>query len=82
MALGKSLSYIIQLLNPEVIVLSGSVAKANQFVLIPIQQALNKYCIEKISSNSEIIISDLADNAGLMGVTATLYQKIFSDMIT
>lgn len=82
MALGKGLSYIIQLLNPEVIVLSGSLAKANQFVLIPIQQSLNKYCIEKISSNSEIIISDLSEKSGLLGVTATLYQKIFSDMIT
>ena len=82
MALGKGLSYIIQLLNPEIIVLSGKLAKANQFVLIPIQQSLNKYCIEKISSNSEIVVSELSEKSGLLGVTATMYQKIFSDMIT
>ncbi len=81
MALGKGLSYIIQLLNPEVIVLSGNLSKANQFVLTPIQQSLNKYCIEKISSNSEILISELNEKSGLLGVAATLYQKIFSDMI-
>jgi glucokinase-like ROK family protein len=80
MALGKGLSYIIQLLNPEIIVLSGSLAKANQFVLTPIQQSLNKYCLEKISSNSEVVISELSEKTGLLGVTATLYQKIFSDM--
>ncbi len=80
-ALGKGISYIIQLLNPEIIVLSGSLAKANQFVSIPIQQSLNKYCIEKISANSEIVISELSEKSGLLGVTATLYQKIFSDMI-
>ncbi len=82
MALGKGLSYIIQLLNPEIIVLSGKLAKANQFVLIPIQQSLNKYCLQKISSNSEIVISDISESSGLLGVTATLYHKIFSDMIT
>ena len=82
MALGKGLSYIIQILNPEVIVLSGRLAQANQFVLTPIQQSLNKYCIEKISSNSKIVISELSEKSGLLGVTATLYQKIFSDMIT
>lgn len=82
MALGKGLSIIIQVLNPEIIVLSGSLTKARQFVLTPIQQSLNKYCIEKISSNSKIIISELSENSGLLGVTATLYQKVFSDMTT
>ena len=82
MALGKGLSYIIQLLNPEIIVLSGRLAKANQFILTPIQQSLNKYCIEKISSNSEIVISELSEKSGLLGLTATLYQKIFSDLTT
>jgi hypothetical protein len=56
-------------------------SKANQFVLTPIQQSLNKYCIEKISSNSEVVISELGEKSGLLGVAATLYQKIFSDMI-
>jgi len=81
MSFGKGLSYIIQLLSPEIIVLCGSMSKANQFVLSPIQQALNKYCIEKISNNTEVVISELCDNSGLLGVAATLYQKIFSDMI-
>jgi predicted NBD/HSP70 family sugar kinase len=82
MDLGKGLSYIIQLLNPEIIVLSGRLAKANQFILTPIQQSLNKYCIEKISSNSEIVISELSEKSGLLGLTATLYHEIFSDMKT
>ena len=82
MALGKGLSYIIQLLNPEIIVLSGSMAQANQFILTPIQQSLNKYCLEKISSNSEVVISELCEESGLLGVAATLYQRIFSDMTT
>jgi hypothetical protein len=69
-------------MNPEIIVLSGSLAKANQFVLNPIHQSINKYCLEKISSNSEIVLSDLTEKSGLLGVSATMYQKIFSDMIT
>ncbi len=81
MALGKGISYLIQLLNPEIIVLGGNLSKANQFILTPIQQALNKYCIEKISSNSEVVISELPESSGLLGITATLYQKVFSDMI-
>lgn len=77
-ALGKGLSIVIQLMNPEVIVLGGPVAKANQFVLTPIQQALNKYCLEKILASTAIVTSEIDEQAGLLGCAATLYQQIFS----
>lgn len=80
LAVGKGLSFTIQLLNPEIIVLGGMVSKANQYILTPIQQALNKYCLEQISSNVKIVISDNWEQSGLLGVTAMLFQELFSDM--
>ena len=79
MVFGKGLSYLIQLLNPEIIVLGGPVSKANQFILTPIQQALNKNCLEKILQNTSIVISEIDGHSGLLGTTAMLYQRIFSD---
>lgn len=38
---------LIQLLNPELIVLGGVVAEANQYIMTPIQQALNVYSMAK-----------------------------------
>lgn len=78
LALGKGLSFSIQLLNPDVIVLSGSVSTAKQFVLNPIQQSLNRYCLEHIYQNTKIEISDRGAESGLLGVTAILFQKLFS----
>jgi N-acetylglucosamine repressor len=80
MIFGKGLSYLIQLLNPGIIVLAGQVARANQFVLIPIQQALNKYCLEQILKNTALVISEIDEQAGMMGTAAMLYQYILSDM--
>jgi len=80
MALGKGLSFTIQLLNPEIIVLGGIVSQANRFVLTPIQQALNKYCLDQLSSNTKIVISENWEQSGLLGVTAMLFQELFSDM--
>jgi len=74
------LSVTIQLLNPDVIVLGGPVSAANQFVLTPIQQSLNQYCLEQIYTNTKIVISDIWEQSGLLGVTAMLYQMIFSEM--
>jgi len=80
LALGKGLSITIQLVNPGIIVLGGPISAANQFVLNPIQQSLNKYCLEQIVANTEIVISDIWDQSGLLGITAMLFKKLFSDL--
>ena len=79
-ALGKGLSVTVQLLNPEIIVLGGVISKANRFVLTAIQQSLNKYCLDKISSNVKIVISENWEQAGLLGVSAMLFQHLFGDI--
>lgn len=80
LAMGKGLSYIIQLLNPEVIVLSGPLSRARQYVLSPIQQSLNRLCLEKISGSTSIIVSDLGDQSALLGTSEMVLQKIFTEM--
>jgi len=79
-AMGKGLSYIIQLLNPEVIVLSGPLSKAKQYVLSPIQQSLNRFCLEKISESTTLLISDMGDQTALLGTSEMIFQKVFSEM--
>jgi len=79
-AMGKGLSYIIQLLNPEVILLSGPLSKARQYVLSPIQQSLNRLCLEKISGNTTIIVSDMGDQSALLGTSEMVFQKVFTEM--
>ena len=79
-ALGKALSNTIQLLNPDIIVLGGLVSEANQYVLNSIQQSINQYCLEQISGNTKIVISNNWRHSGLLGITAKLFQQLFSDM--
>lgn len=80
LALGKALSNTIQLLNPDIIVVGGVVSEANQYVLTPIQQSVNQYCLEQISGNTQIVISKTWKQSGLLGVTAMLFKQLFSNM--
>lgn len=80
LALGKGLSVILQLLNPCIIVLGGPISTANQYVLPSIQQSLNKYCLEQIYANTQIVISNIWEQSGLLGVSAMLYQKFFNEV--
>ena len=79
-AMGKGLSYIIQLLNPEVIVLSGPLSKAKQYVLSPIQQSLNRLCLEKISESTLLVVSDMGDQTALLGTSEMIFQKVFNEI--
>jgi N-acetylglucosamine repressor len=79
LALGKGLSVTIQLLNPDIIVIGGPMSQANQYILIPIQQSLNKYCLEQILKNTRIVISKDWRQAGLLGVSAIMFHRVFSD---
>ncbi len=78
LALGKGLSITIQLLNPEIIVLGGPVSEANQFVFTPIQQALNKFCLEQVNAGTKFQVSEIWEQSGLLGVTAMIFQELLS----
>jgi N-acetylglucosamine repressor len=77
--LGWGLSILIQLYNPEQIILNGPLAKGDQYVLIPIQQALNQYCLNRISEHVRIEISDLGEKSGLQGVAVSAFHRLFRD---
>ncbi|MHB8208441.1 ROK family transcriptional regulator [Mucilaginibacter sp.] len=74
--IGKALAILIHIMNPESIVLSGRGAIVGKILLAPMQQALNKYCIPRLVSNTELLISDLGFNAELIG-TAVLVMENF-----
>jgi N-acetylglucosamine repressor len=66
---------------PELALTQKAVERQNNFFfLYSYQQALNKYCLDQIVANTKIVISDIWEQSGLLGITAMLFQKLFSDM--
>ncbi|EOZ95767.1 Glucokinase [Indibacter alkaliphilus LW1] len=78
--LGRGISILIQLLNPELIILGGSIAEAKQYLTIPIQQALNIYSMPKTRESTELVIYKLGKEVGLLGGVAVVNEKIFEDI--
>lgn len=77
--LGKAISILIQLFNPELIILSGKIAEAKQYLTIPVKQAVNIHCMSQLSEKTTIQISDLGRRAGLLGSVAIVMEKIFEE---
>lgn len=74
--LGRGIAYLIQIFNPELVIIGGHVAEAGQFILAPIQQAINTFCNNDISNNTEIKFSELGANAGTVGIAAYALEKM------
>ena len=74
--LGKGLAYLIQIFNPELIILGGRLSESNQFILPPIQQAIQIFCNPELSNEIEIKVSELGSYAGIQGVAALLMEHV------
>ena len=72
--IGKALAILIHIMNPQAIVLSGRGAKVGKILLAPIQQALHKYCIPRLSGGTELLISELGFDAELVGATVLVME--------
>ncbi|TWR27720.1 ROK family protein [Mucilaginibacter achroorhodeus] len=73
--IGKALAILIHIMNPANIVLSGRGAKVGKILMAPIQQALHKYCIPRLSSGTELLISSLGFDAELIGAAVLVMEN-------
>jgi len=74
--LGRGIAYLLQIFNPELIIIGGRVAEASQFIIAPIQQAIYSFSNRDISNNTDIKFSELGSKAGTMGIAAYALEKI------
>ena len=74
--LEKGLAYLIQIFNPELIILGGRMSEANQFILPPIQQSIQIFCNPELGNEIEIKVSELGSKAGIQGVAALFLEHV------
>jgi predicted NBD/HSP70 family sugar kinase len=74
--LGRGIAYLIQIFNPELIIIGGRVAEASEFILAPIQQSIHTYSNRDISDDTQIKFSELGSKAGTMGAAAYALERI------
>ncbi len=76
--LGRSIAYLLQIFNPELIIVGGKISRGNNLVMEPIRQAVQTYSNYNISSDTEIRFSELGPKAGIIGAAALALEKVTS----
>ena len=65
--LAQALANVVNLLDPEVIVLGGGVSKAGEFLLTPLQREYSNYVLYNDLPIPEIKLAVLGSKAGIIG---------------
>jgi len=77
--LGKGISSLMQILNPEMIILGGPLANAGSYLITSIEQAMQQYAFAIIREKMELTVSDLGDNASLLGNVINVMENLFEN---
>ena len=73
--LGVALVSVVNLLNPEKIIVGGGVGQADDLILDPIREAIKKRCIPTSAAAVEIVPAQLGESAGVVGASILVNQK-------
>jgi predicted NBD/HSP70 family sugar kinase len=73
--IGKAIAILIHIVNPELIILGGRGTEVGKILIAPIQQALNQYCIPRLSEHTGVKVSQLGHDAGLLAAAALVMEK-------
>tara|TARA_R100000935_G_scaffold2632_3_gene7051 strand:+ start:3916 stop:5184 length:1269 start_codon:yes stop_codon:yes gene_type:complete len=74
--LGKGIAILIQIFNPELIVVVGKIAEAKKFITTPIQQSINTYCMIQLKEKTKISLSNLGRDSNLLGSTVAVVNNV------
>ncbi|MCD8186954.1 MAG: ROK family protein, partial [Rikenellaceae bacterium] len=73
---GRAIATLINLFNPELFIIGGSIAKAGDYFLLPVKAAVNKHSLSLVNRDTKFTVSKLGDDAGLIGVAMLIRKRI------
>ena len=75
--LGIRIAYLVNIFNPDIIVIGGGVEKAGDVFMDPVRETVKRFAFEEPASIVKIIPSILEDNAVVLGAAALAAREVF-----
>ncbi len=79
--LGKALGSVVNIINPELLVINGEVNRCKEILYPVVKLAIQKYSMYNSAKRLEIKASELKEDGASMGAAAVVYRKMFSGAI-
>lgn len=73
---GKAVAFLINIFNPETVIIGGNLAAAGDYILLPIKASTNKYSLSLVYKDTKFRLSKLSSNAPALGVAMLMRNNI------
>lgn len=74
--LGRALAGLINIFNPELVVIGGCVSEAQEYLLLPMKGAIQKHSLNLVNKDTSIKFSKLGKKAGPIGACMLSRSKM------
>lgn len=76
--MGRYLSILLNIFNPELLIIGGDYSHLGDFVLLPIQSALRKYSLGLVNRDMKLKRSSLGHKAGVIGACQIVRERMLT----
>ncbi|GEO02519.1 transcriptional regulator [Adhaeribacter aerolatus] len=76
--LGRGIALLINLFNPELVILGGSLAATEDYIRLPIRSAINKYSLSLLNNSTQLKMSKLRERAGVIGACLLVRNRLLT----
>ena len=74
--IGKSIAFLINIFNPELVIIGGNMAQAGDYLMLPLKSATNKYSMNLVYKDTCFRLSQMGGNAGALGAAMLIRNKV------
>ena len=73
---GKAVAFLINIFNPETVIIGGNLAAAGDYIMLPLKSATNKYSLSLVYKDTKFRLSKMGENANAWGVAMLIRNQI------
>lgn len=75
--LGKQIAGLINIFNPDMVIIGGTLSTTGDYITQPIKTAIRKYSLNLVNRDSAIVTSKLKEKAGVIGACMLARSRMF-----
>lgn len=76
--LGRGIALLINIFNPELVILGGCLAETGDYLRLPIKSAINKYSLNLVNTDTQLKLSKLGEKAGVIGACLLVRNRLLT----
>ena len=76
--LGIKIAYLVNLLNPEIVIVGGGLEEAGEDFLRQVNLTVKDWAFREATEGLKVVYSQLRENAVALGAASLVMQKVFA----